>query len=322
MNRFNLSFLSASIVSVAMGLSSAQPAAAQAGVREINQICATQTGCFPGDDPGYPVSVTQSGSYRLTSNLSRLTNGSMNSSMIEVSAPDVELDLGGFRIACSSFLVNTECSGSGRGVHSTESGTTVRNGTIKGMASDGLYLSGGGRVSKVSALANGGRGIWTSSASIVENCRSIENGGEGILTGSTSTVRDSVSRSNESNGLRTSGDSVIRGNTSTDNGGAGVSTGTGSTVTDNVANSNEGDGFSLTSSQIASTNGGLAKGNVAIGNGGYGFDSSLSIGGFTFSQSTWGLIDNVARRNNDEGEQIRGGVELGQNLCGVDISCP
>jgi hypothetical protein len=39
------------------------------GQLEINQACAVNTGCFPGDDPGFPVTITQPGSYRLTGNL-------------------------------------------------------------------------------------------------------------------------------------------------------------------------------------------------------------------------------------------------------------
>ena len=38
------------------------------GVVEINQACAA-VGCFAGDAPGWPVEITEHGSYRLTSNL-------------------------------------------------------------------------------------------------------------------------------------------------------------------------------------------------------------------------------------------------------------
>ena len=50
-------------------LALAGPALAVDGVVEINQTCAVQTGCFSGDTAGYPVTITQPGSYRLTSNL-------------------------------------------------------------------------------------------------------------------------------------------------------------------------------------------------------------------------------------------------------------
>ena len=54
---------------LALGLGPAGPARASDGVLEINQTCATQTGCFPGDAPGLPVTLPVAGSYRLTSNL-------------------------------------------------------------------------------------------------------------------------------------------------------------------------------------------------------------------------------------------------------------
>ena len=44
------------------------PASAADGVIEINQACATITGCSPSDKPGFPVTIT-SGSYILTSDL-------------------------------------------------------------------------------------------------------------------------------------------------------------------------------------------------------------------------------------------------------------
>ena len=67
-------------------LALAGPALAVDGVLEINQTCAISTGCFPGDSPGFPVSVTQPGSYRLTGNLDLSAEG-VNVSGIAVSVP-------------------------------------------------------------------------------------------------------------------------------------------------------------------------------------------------------------------------------------------
>ena len=52
---------------LALGVSA--PGYAVDGVLEINQTCAVQTGCFSGDDPGFPVTIVTPGSYRLTGNL-------------------------------------------------------------------------------------------------------------------------------------------------------------------------------------------------------------------------------------------------------------
>jgi hypothetical protein len=39
------------------------------GRYEINQTCAEQTGCFPGDSPGFPITIEGSGSYIFTGSL-------------------------------------------------------------------------------------------------------------------------------------------------------------------------------------------------------------------------------------------------------------
>ena len=76
-------------------LALAGPALATDGVAEINHTCAAQTGCFSGDSAGYPVTITQPGSYRLTSNL---IVPDENTSGILVSTSDVGIDLNNFAI--------------------------------------------------------------------------------------------------------------------------------------------------------------------------------------------------------------------------------
>ena len=91
------------------------PALAADGVHEINQVCALNGGCFPGDAAGFPVQITSSGSYVLTGNLT--ATGAV-SEMIEVGADDVRIDLNNFTIdgggTCSgpvSGLPVDSCSG-------------------------------------------------------------------------------------------------------------------------------------------------------------------------------------------------------------------
>ena len=81
----------------------ARAAIASEGVLEINQTCAVQTGCFAGDAAGLPVTITASGSYRLTSNLAVLNE---NTDGIQVGADDVSIDLNGLAIQ-----VPVTCSG-------------------------------------------------------------------------------------------------------------------------------------------------------------------------------------------------------------------
>ncbi|MBY6203512.1 hypothetical protein [Halomonas denitrificans] len=83
-----------------------QPATAVAGGRyEINQLCVS-SGCFAGDAPGFPIEISQSGSYRLTSNLVT-SGGQALDAVIDIQAPQVSLDLSGFTVGGP-----TNCSGS------------------------------------------------------------------------------------------------------------------------------------------------------------------------------------------------------------------
>ena len=51
--------ISNGMIATAMAALAIAPMAASAsdGVLEINQTCATQTGCFPGDSAGFPVTL-------------------------------------------------------------------------------------------------------------------------------------------------------------------------------------------------------------------------------------------------------------------------
>lgn len=65
------------------------------GVVTITQAKAVNGGVTPGDAPGFPVSITQPGSYRLAGNLT-LTDPNVGA--IEILAAGVTLDLGGFTV--------------------------------------------------------------------------------------------------------------------------------------------------------------------------------------------------------------------------------
>ena len=49
--------LALSALLLAWGAGIAPTAVADDGVAEINQTCATMTGCFSGDTPGWPVTI-------------------------------------------------------------------------------------------------------------------------------------------------------------------------------------------------------------------------------------------------------------------------
>jgi len=198
------------------------------GVLEINRECALNTGCFPGDAPGWPVSIegfnpgnpgapiAPSRSFRLTSDLGPL---GANDTAIVVHANNATIDLGGFRIFGSTqcSVVPTTCSplGSGVGVLGG-SDVTVKNGAIHGMGDDGVRLDYSSRV---------------------EGVNFFHNGGDGIQTGNESLVRGNVVTSNGRDGVHCFLNCAIHDNTFTGNGDDGIDVVAG-TVTGNSASYN------------------------------------------------------------------------------------
>lgn len=162
------------------------PLAARAGDGrvEINQTCATVTGCHPIDSPGFPVTVNSTGaakSYVLTSDLT-VAGADTTAIFLPVGAT---LDLNGFTIEgpVSCTGKPAVCSGSGAGTGVSMSSGLVRNGTIRGMGRAGI--SGDGmRIENVSIESNGQFGIAAIGAEAlhVSNCRVVQNGGDGIAT--------------------------------------------------------------------------------------------------------------------------------------------
>lgn len=151
------------------------PVSAADGVLEINQACAAGAGCFPGDDPGFPVRITSSGSYILTSNLAvpAETDGITNR-LDKVPFPpplEISLDLNGFTISSTTTCdigpaPAFECTPSnvkdGYGIYFTSfepSAFSIRNGVVKGMAATGVSCESVCRIENVHATQNAGGGI-------------------------------------------------------------------------------------------------------------------------------------------------------------------
>ena len=116
------SVLSATALLLAL---SATSAFAVYGVIEINQARALAGNVTSGDTAGFPVTISQSGSYRLTGNLT-VPNTSVHA--IQIIADNVPVDLNGF-----SIIGQTVCSGA--------SLDSIANGVIRGMGM-GLWLVG------------------------------------------------------------------------------------------------------------------------------------------------------------------------------------
>ncbi len=173
------------------------------GVFAINDVCAA-LGCFPGDAAGYPVTITNSGSYQLTGTIVS-TSTSVN--VIEINANNVTLDLNGFSIigprGCSGFNDTLSCSDVGM----TADGITtsavdrfnlvVKNGIVKGFDL-GIRLQGRNlTVNNITAEENS-FGITLTGNGLINDCitnRNISTGISGIL--STILVNNSMAMGNK-----------------------------------------------------------------------------------------------------------------------------
>jgi len=195
----------------------AQVAPASDGVLEINQTCATSSaGCFLGDAGGFPVTITQAGSYRLTGNLT-VPNG--NTTAISIGISNVTLDLEGFAILGPNLVNdNPSCSagGTGIGISSTGESTIVRNGHVRGMGFHGISLNGTSRIEGVIAQHNCGIGLTIGAGGIVVSSQAHRSRNAGIvLIGGGGTggglVQDSAAYDNMEAGIQAGGGTAVLG---------------------------------------------------------------------------------------------------------------
>jgi len=198
------------------------------GVAEINQTCATQTGCFPTDAPGFPVSIPTGTSARLTGDLSVTTLGPGG---IEFWGNGT-LDLGGFSVVGPVTCTGTPavCNDSGFstydgvGILAAYAAVTVRNGRVAGFRSAGVMVVGGGaRVENVVVESNAGYGIRAlDRANQIVGCRVIRNGYDGINSfGRGAQLIGNVVNGNGQRGID-AGRALILDNTAHSNGDEGL----------------------------------------------------------------------------------------------------
>jgi len=221
------------------------PIRAMAIVVKINQSKAINGNVTPGDSPGFPVTISQPGSYRLTSNLT-VTNA--NTTAIEITTDDVTLDLGGFLIkgptACSSGNpVNCSPIGTGDGVNANgRVNITVVNGTVRGMGGDGIVGGKAYRIEDVHVISNGGDGIVGGYGIVKENTATL-NGGNGISAGGV--ITGNTVLDNGQNGIEAV-ESTVLGNAAFDNVSYGLSSLNNGGYANNVFSYNNGNGDQVT----------------------------------------------------------------------------
>lgn len=324
----------------AFGYAAMLPAAhATDGVIEINQAKVNASG-------GYPYVISQSGSYRLTSNL---VSPDALDSVIKVAASNVSIDMNGFTISgpvsCSGYLAPATCSftglptGAGIGYDSFAnppvSNVRVRNGQVVGMGY-GVHLPDG-EVDHVIARSNRISGIYFLGSGMVRNSGAIENGGTGIETGGT--VQSCVAEKNSWAGVNLKGSGAVLDSQIHWNSGWGavqILSGLGGTsagqavVSRNDISRNTAVGVF---SSVADGAGGHVSDNTLFLNGGAGVElsSGTVIGNLIHWNGGVGLNvryavsmrDNNFQGNNGGGAQTSGSVLYngGGNMCGP-VACP
>jgi len=242
-------------------------AGASDGVVEINQARALAGGVTSGDSPCFPVTISQSGSYLLTSNLDVTGQPSPEDvTALDVNADNTTIDLNGFSI------IGPGTGGSGMGIDAVFfNGVTVRNGTVRGMGSHGVKTDRRALIEELLVQENGGDGIFVDLFSVVSRNRAWMNGGRGIDAGS-STIHGNSCHNNTGDGISDSGSSSIVGNTVTFNTGDGIVARFGSLLRGNTIRANGGFGMNNTGGTS-----GYAE-NVFDGNGSGHVSGGVAIG--------------------------------------------
>jgi hypothetical protein len=220
------------------------------GVVLIDQNRAMAGNITPGDLPGFPVTISLPGSYRLSGNVTvpdTVTNA------IHIAADHVTLDLNGFSIigpnVCTPNPTTCTVTGGGVGIHAGDfnvgtiapRGVRVLNGTVRGMGFHGVRMQGEGTfVERVNTHSNGGPGIVVGGTVI--DSAVVMNGGTGIIA---LTVRGSIAEQNRLGGIFVRASGLAIGNQSSFNGGDGMNA-TKATIGNNTVTNNQGFGISVT----------------------------------------------------------------------------
>jgi parallel beta-helix repeat protein len=195
------------ILRAALGIAYAMTGAAQ-GVVLIDQSKALAGAVTPGDAAGFPVTITQPGSYQLASNLTGIPAGI---DAILVQADDVTIDLNGFAIIGPFRNLGAGIKGAVAG-NGIRIGATVFNGTVRGMGM-GIQLGRNSRVEKMHVSQNQLAGIQTDGFSLIQDNITESNGWAGIFAAQTSTVRGNTASGNGGGGIAVYCPSSVTGNT-------------------------------------------------------------------------------------------------------------
>lgn len=209
MNSQSPSFLARHLFACALA---AWSVGALAQVITIDQAKALAGGVTPGDTPGFPVTLSQPGSYRLNGPLSspESTTG------VFVTAPNVMLDLNGFTISgarCGSVRCRIGNNPSVTGVlFQAHGAAAIINGTVDAFEGNGVsaYIGVDLLLERVQVRRHGYCGVSANGASV---------------------IRGVIAADNVYCGIHASAGGLMQGISARDNGTYQVSAGVGSLLT-------------------------------------------------------------------------------------------
>ena len=260
-----LPMATAFVIATVLALAGTAVPAQAEGIIDLNQDCAL-AGCFPGDEPNFPITITQPGHYRLTSDLEAPGVAGI---LVELLIGHFTLDLNGFTLSgdntCTDGIPVASCTftNGGPGLSIRAASGSLRNGTVRGFRGDGVRgtLSGGFLIEDMTILENGNDGLAlnhaeTSFGLTIRNSRFVRNAARGYA--------DNFGGGNRHTHIE---DSLFVGNGST---GAAVSSGTvaRSTFHRNGSAAVNGSNCRITGSHLYNNNNGGAQllGCQGIGN--------------------------------------------------------
>ena len=239
------------------------PADAVDGVIEINQARALKGGVTPGDEPGFPITISQPGSYRLTSDI--LVPSTANGIEL-VAVDDVTIDLNGFSISGGRRAISGGASNN----------IAVIAGTVRGTTKAGILLGPSARVENIRLHGTQDTGIGVGVGSRVVGCI-VSDTGYGIIAGSASVVTGNTASSNRYSGIVMNGGSVggstVSGNTASDNGENGIDILGGATLIGNTVDGNGASGIVCSGRCVVTSNAVTSNRSVGLsleGRSGYG----------------------------------------------------
>jgi hypothetical protein len=188
------------------------------GVVLIDQSRALAGSVTPGDAPGFPITISVPGTYRLTSNLAVGAGP-----VIEIAADEVTIDLDGFSISAQSGARTVAILSPTNSPHTN---LTIRNGTIAGFSfavflNNSRFVSIGRLRVHRSRQGRGATILVGDNASIIDN-NIFDNSSAGIQAGMASLITGNFVFGNGADGINAGSGSLISGNTVFSNGGNNV----------------------------------------------------------------------------------------------------